>query len=127
MPVVRRLPVDRTAQLQALDHRGRAIVERPDELLGRTRVACAERVHAHRHRLRAPDRVRHLNLGTLRIALLHDLSRDEAAEVRAAAIHLRGILSAERTAAVAAHAAVAVDDDLSAGDAAVGGWPALDE
>src|SRR5207244_4341221 len=43
------------------------------------------------------------------------------------AIDLRGILAAERAAAVAAHAAVAVDDDLAAGHAAVGRRTAFDE
>src|ERR1041384_1569849 len=118
--VIRRLAVDRIAQLQRVDHRGRTVVELPDEILGGLPVARAERVHAHRHRLRATDRIRHLHFRALRETVLHDLTRHVAAEVRAAAIDLRRILAAERATTVTAHAAVRVDDDLAARDAAVG-------
>src|SRR5207244_2541022 len=86
-----------------------------------------EGVDAHRHRLGATDRVRDLHFGARRQTLRHNVARDEPAEIGAAAIHLRRILSAECAAAVATHAAVAVDDDLATGHAAVGRRTAFDE
>src|SRR6185437_5470658 len=88
MSVVRRLAIDRRAKIQAFDHRRRPVVEGAHELLRGAPIARAERVHAHRHRLGAADGVGDLDLGALREALRHDLPRDVAAEVRAAAVDL---------------------------------------
>src|SRR5690606_12952618 len=110
------------------DDRGRPEVERlGDEPLGADRVAGPEGVDLDRHRLRAPDGVRHLHFGALGQLGLDDSARDVAAVVRAAAIDLRGVLPAEGAAAVAPGAAVGVDDDLAAGDAAVGRGTAVRE
>ena len=49
-----------------------------------------------------------------------DVLGDVAHRVRGRAVDLRRVLAAERAAAVAGHAAVGVDDDLAAGEAAVG-------
>src|SRR3954469_21779108 len=118
MTVVRGLAVDRIAKLQRLDHGGRAVIELPHEILGGFPVACSERVDANRHRLRATDRIGHLYLGAFGEAVLDDLSRHITTEVRAAALDFRRILAAERAAAMTAHTAVRVDDDLAAGHAA---------
>src|SRR5690606_12820402 len=80
-------------------------------------VAGAERVHLHRDRLRHADGVGRLQFRALGQAAGDDVPRNVAAEVRAAAIYLRGILAAEGAAAVPAPAAVAVHDHLAAGDA----------
>src|SRR5262249_9086041 len=58
---------------------------------------------------------------------LYHLAGDEAAEVRTAAVHLRGILPAEGAAPVAPGAAVGVHDNLPARHATVRGRTALDE
>src|ERR1041385_5598498 len=106
--VVGRHLVDRTTQLKLLYHLRRTEIESAREVFGLLRIAGAERVDAHRDRLRATDRIGHLHLGLLGEAFLHDLPGDVATEVGAAAIHLRRILAAERAATMATHAAVAV-------------------
>src|SRR5439155_6284901 len=127
MAVIRRLLVHRLPQLKALDHRRGAEVEGLHELFGGAPIAGAKGVDADRHRLGATDRVGYLHLGALRESLLYDLPRDEAAEVRAAAVHLARVLATESAAAVTSHAPIGVDDDLASGDAAVGGRTTLDE
>ena len=56
-----------------------------------------------------------------------DVLRDPAAHVGGAAIHLRRVLAGERAAAVTAHAAVGVHDDLAAGQTGVALRSADDE
>ena len=56
-----------------------------------------------------------------------DVLRDVARVVAGRAIDLRRVLAAEGAAAVTAHAAVGVDDDLAAGEAAVAVRAADDE
>ena len=53
-----------------------------------------------------------------------DVLRGVARHVRGRPVHLRRVLAAERAAAVRRHPAVAVDDDLAAGEARVGLRPA---
>ena len=48
-----------------------------------------------------------------------DVFGDPAAHVGGAAVHFGGVFAGEGTAAVTAHAAVAVDDDFTAGEARV--------
>src|SRR5262245_19139807 len=128
MAVVGRLAIDRTQQIQLLDDRARTEVEVVHhELRCRTLVARAEGIDLHRHRLRHTDRIANLDFRLLREAGCDDLLGDVAAEVRAAAIDLGGVLAAERAAAVTAPAAVAVDDDLAARDAGVSLGTAVDE
>src|SRR5687768_5933458 len=127
MPVIRRLAIDRAEQIESFDDGSRTEIEAAHQRFGCPRVTGAKRVDAHRDRLRPSDRVAHLDLGPLRDALLHDLSRDEAAEVGTGAIHLGRILAAEGAAAVPAHAAVRVDDDLAPGDAAIRAGAAFHE
>jgi hypothetical protein len=119
--VVRGLAVQRPEKIQLLDDVGRAEIEvLRHEPLGDSGVAGAEGIDLHGHRLGAPDGVRHLDLGTFGEARLHDPARDIAAVVGAAAIDLRRILAAECAATMPSGAAVRVDDDFPAGDAAVG-------
>ena len=77
--------------------------------------------------LRDADRVRELHLAARRQLGGDDVLRDVARHVGGAAVDLARVLAAERAAAVAAVAAVGVDDDLPAGEAAVALRAALDE
>ena len=87
----------------------------------------AERVDVHADRIRVADRVGELHFALRRELRRDDVLRHPAAHVGGAAIDLRRILARERAAAVTAHAAVAVDDDLAAGEAGVALRPADDE
>ena len=88
--------------------------------LRRVDLGRAERLDHHRDRVRDADRVRDLHLAALGDAGGHDVLRHVAHRVRGRAVDLGGVLAAERAAAVAGHAAVGVDDDLAAGEPAVG-------
>ena len=57
----------------------------------------------------------------------HDILRDVARHVAGRAIHLRRIFARERAAAVTAHAAVGIDDDLAAGETGIAVRSADDE
>ncbi len=81
--------------------------------------AGAEGIDVHADRLRMPDGVGELHFAARREPSRDDVLRDPAAHVSGAAIDLARILAGERAAAVPAHAAVAVDDDLAAGQAGV--------
>ena len=70
--------------------------------------------------MRDADRVRDLHLAALRDAGGHDVLGHVTRRVGGRAVHLRGVLAAERAATVTGHAAVGVDDDLAAGEPAVG-------
>ena len=120
--VGRRLLVDRPVQVERLAERARAEVEvlvdqprdlRAGDLLG------AERLDHHRHRVRHADRVGHLHLAAVREARGHHVLGHVARGVGGRTVDLRRVLARERAAAVAGHAAVGVDDDLAAGEAAV--------
>ena len=89
--------------------------------------AGAERVDAHRDRIGITDRVGELDFRARRQTRGDDVLGHVTAHVSRAAIHLGRVLAAERAAAVPAHAAVAVDDDLAAGQAGVALRPADDE
>ncbi len=65
------------------------------------------------------DRVGDLDFAALRDARGDDVFRDEPGVVTSAPIDLARVLSAEGAPAVPAHAAIAVDDDLSPGEPAV--------
>ena len=66
------------------------------------------------------DGVGHLDLATLRRTGGDDVLGHPASGVGGRAVDLRRVLAREGTAAVAGHAAVGVDDDLAAGEPAVG-------
>ena len=79
------------------------------------------------HRVGHADRVGELHFGALGEAGGDDVLGDVAAHVAGAAVDLRRVLAAERPAAVRAATAVAVDDDLAAGQAGVAVRAADDE
>src|SRR4029077_20640173 len=79
----------------------------------------AERIDIDRHRFGNSDPEGTLYLATPGELRADDVLGDPPRGVASGAIHLRGILAAERAAAVTTHAAVGVDDDLSAGEARV--------
>ena len=86
-----------------------------------------ERIDHHRHRLGDADRVRELHFAPPRELGGDDVLRDPARRIARRAIDLRRILAAERAAAVPAHAAVRVDDDLAAGEPGIALRTADDE
>jgi hypothetical protein len=116
--VSRRLLVDRLAQVQIPDNGAGAQVEVLADQLGDLLVIDlprAERLHVDRERMRHPDRVCHLDLAAVSQSGCHHVLRHPAAGVRRRAVHLRGVLAAECAAAVPAHPAVRVHDDLASG------------
>ncbi len=74
--------------------------------------------------MRHADRIGHLHLATLGDAGGDDVLGDVARGVGGRTVDLGRVLAGERAAAVAGHAAVGVDDDLAAGQAAVADRPA---
>ena len=87
-------------------------------------LARAEGIHQHADRLSHADRIRKLHFAAVRQARRHDVLRDVARHVRRRAVHLRRVLAAERAAAMPAHAAIGVDDDLASGQPGVAHRPA---
>ena len=120
--VVGRLRINRAEQIELLDDVGRLEAEDLQHrafdflLVDRCR---AEGVDVNADRLRMADGVGKLNFALGREAGCDDVLRHLAAHVSRAAIHLGRILAGESAAAVTAHAAVAIDDDLAAGQAGV--------
>src|SRR5207247_9422350 len=84
----------------------------------------AERLDVERDRARTADDVRDLHLEAIGESRVHDVLRDVARGIRGGAVDLRRVLAAERAATVPCVAAVAVDDDLAAGEAGVAHRPA---
>ena len=87
----------------------------------------AERVDADADRVGIADGVGELDFRARGEPRGHDVLGHVAAHVGRAAVHLARVLAGERAAAVTAHAAVAVHDDLAAGQAGVALRPADDE
>src|SRR5579864_7927554 len=130
MAVGRGLAIDRPAQIEIADDAGRAHREvLADQGLDAPvrDGAGAEAVGADRDRLGDPDGIGQLDLDALGDAGGDQVLRDVARHVAGGAVHLGGVLAGEGAAAVAPDAAVAVDDDLAAGEAAVALRAADDE
>src|SRR6185437_772886 len=124
------LLVDRAVQGELLAERAGTQVEVLGDELGDAAAADplrAERLHHHRNRVGDADRVGYLHLGPVRELGRHDVLGYPAGGVGGRAVDLGRVLAAERAAAVAGHAAVSVDDDLSPGQAAVAHRAADDE
>ena len=125
-----RLAIDGATQVEAVDDRARAQVE---DLVHRTldvglgNVRRAERLDHDRDRLRDADGIGDLDLAAIGQVSGHHVLRNPTRGVRSGAVDLRAVLARERAAAVTAHAAVGVDDDLAPGEAAVAHRPADDE
>ena len=117
-----RLAIDRPAQVEVLDDARRREREDFADQLAEPRVvdlAGAFGVDVDAHRLGNADRVGELHFAAVGQARGDDVLRHVAGHVGGAAVDLGRVLAAERAAAVAAPAAVGVDDDLAAGEAAV--------
>src|SRR5438309_10142084 len=123
VPVGRRLLVDGPAQLQLADDLQRAEVEvLLDQLLdfGNRHSLGAEGLDEDRNRLANADGVRDLNLAMAGKTGGHDVLGHVARGVGARTIDLRRVLTAKAGAPVPGVAAVAVDNDIPAGDACIG-------
>ncbi|EAU68690.1 hypothetical protein STIAU_6032 [Stigmatella aurantiaca DW4/3-1] len=122
VPVRGGLLVDGPQQVQVLDNLARTQAEhlahRQSNLLFR-HGGRAERLHHHAHRLGDPDGVGDLHLAPAGQTRGHHVLGDVAPHVRRGAVHLGRVLAREGAAAVTAHAAVGVDDDLPARHARV--------
>ena len=90
-------------------------------------LAGPERVDREADRAGDADAVGDLDLEAVGEPRGHDVLGDPAGGVGRGAVHLRRILAREGAAAVAGHPAVAVDDDLAAGQAGVAHRAARDE
>ena len=90
-------------------------------------LAGAERLDREADRPGDADAVGDLDLEAVGEAGGDDVLGDPAGRVRRRAVDLRRILAREGATAVAGHAAVAVDDDLAAGQAGVAHRSAGDE
>jgi hypothetical protein len=86
---------------------------------GAVEPAGAEGVHPDRDRLGHADGVGELHLAAGGEARRDQVLRHPARGVGGAAVHLGRVLAREGAAAVPAHAAVGVDDDLAAGEPGV--------
>ena len=130
MAIGGRLAVNGTAQVQVVDDGAGAQVEDlADGALdiGHGHALGAERIDHDGHGAGHADGVGHLNLAAMRQTRGHHVLGNPASSVGRGAVDLRAVLAAERAAAVTAHAAVGVDDDLTAGQTAVAHGAADDE
>src|SRR5262249_4216035 len=87
----------------------------------------AERAHPNAQRIGIANRISQLHFTLGRQPRGDDILRDVARHVGGRAVYLGRILAAERAAAMAATAAVGIDDDLPPGQAAIAVWPAFEE
>ncbi len=125
-----RLRIDRAQQLEISNDRRGAQVEhlayrRLDALKGHR--LGAERLDIQPDGVRPTDRVGDLQLGAASETCCDHVLRNPAHGVCGRTVDLRRVFAAERAAAVAARAAVGVDDDLASGQTGVAHWPADDE
>ena len=122
MAVVGGLAVDGPAQVEVADDGAGAQVEvlahqAGDLLIGD--LAGAEGLNVDGEWAGHADGVGHLNFAAVSQAGGHHVLGSPARRVGRGAVHFCGVLAAEGAAAMAAHAAVGVDDDLATGDAGV--------
>src|SRR5687767_68812 len=122
--------VDRLPQIERLNDGIRPEVEVLPRKLGKARVGHLSRAVAVDHDrdgLLDSDRVRDLHGAPARQAGSDEILRDVPRGVGAGPVHLGRILAAERASAVPAESAVAVDDDLPAGQPGIRPRAAQDE
>lgn len=89
--------------------------------------AGAEGVHSHGNRFRVADGVGKLDFGAIGESGGHDIFCHPTPHVGRAAIHFARVFAAKGSAAVTAHAAIAVHDDFAPGEAGVALRAANDE
>ena len=128
--VVGRLAVNGTEEVELFDDVGGLETEGAED--GVLQFALADFVRAEgvdrdRDRLGITDGVGELDFGAVREAGGHDVLGHPASHVGGAAVDFARVLAAESSAAVTAHAAVAVDDDFASGQAGVALRSADDE
>ena len=116
------LTIDRTTQVERIDDSCRTQVEhlldcRLDLLL--RNMVRAERFDHDRNGTRDTDSISDLNLAAISKASCDHVLRDPACCIGARTINLRAVLARERTATMATHAAIGVNDDLTAGKARI--------
>ena len=130
MAVGRCLLVDGAAQVQFVDDGAGAQIEHLGhgalDILFRYMVR-AEGLYHDRDRLRHADGVGDLHLAAVGQSCGHDVFGYPARRIGCRAVHLGAVLAGKRPAAVSAHAAVGVDDDLAAGETGVAHGAADDE
>ncbi len=118
-----RFAVDRPSQVEVLDDSRRGEREVLLSPIRRSRassiLAGSLGVDVDAHRFGNADRVGELHFAAVRQSGGDDVLGHVAGHVGGAAVDLGGILAAEGTAAVAAPAAVGVDDDLATGQPTV--------
>ena len=90
-------------------------------------LAGPEGFDIDRNRFALTDGVRDFNFQPIRQAGRHQVLGDETAVIGRTAVNLARVLGAEAAAADPSHAAVGIDDDLTAGRAAVAERSANDE
>ena len=128
--VVGGLAVNRAAQIELVNDVRRLeaeyLVDGLDDLLIGN-LAGAKRVHIHADRVGITDGVSELHFALVGELGGDNVLRNPAAHVSGAAVHLRRIFAGERAAAVTTRTAVAVHDDLAAGQTGVALRSADDE
>src|SRR5205823_2186184 len=130
MTARRRLAINGPPQIEILnDAAGRKQEERADDLAQPLIIdfSRALRIDVHAHRLRDANGISQLHLAPSGQTRRHDILRHMPGHISRAAIDFRRVLAAECAAAMPAPAAVAIDDDLAAGQAAIAVWAADDE
>src|ERR1051325_2805148 len=116
MSISRGLLIDRTAQLKRLDNPFRSKLEVLANKLFQllfTDLAGSEGIYQHADRLSDADSVSKLHFATICKTGSNNIFGDVARHVTGRAVNLGRVLAAESAAAVTAHAAVAVNDDLA--------------
>ena len=130
MAVGSSLAIDRAAQVQVTDDGAGAQVEvfldeLADLLIGD--LAGVEGLDVNRQRVGHADGIGHLDLAAVRQPGGDHILGSPAGGIGGRTIDLGGVLAREGTAAMPAHAAIGVDDDLATGHAGVTHWAANDE
>src|SRR5262249_31862767 len=114
--------VDRTGELKVLPDAARAQVHHLAQSLLKLTfgdAAGAMQVHVERDRLRHADRIGNLQRAFIGKPGSYDFLGEVARGVSGRALDLSRVLAGEGAAAGGRRAAVSIDDDLAAGDAAV--------
>ena len=122
MAVVRRFGIDRPQKIELLDDRGRLETECRSygvfDFLFVNSVRT-KRIDVNAQRFRVADRIGELDFAFLCETRRDHIFCDPTSHVSRAAIYFARIFSGERAAAVAAHSAVTIHDNLATSEASV--------
>src|SRR5271166_4273394 len=122
VPVVGSFTVNRTEQIKLLDDRGRFEIENfangffDFHFIHRSRP---EGIDRNTNRIRISDRVSKLDFASVSQAGSNHVFRNVSAHVGRRTVHFGRIFPRERTAAVAAHSSVGIDNDLAPGQTSI--------